>query len=63
MVPGHGHVGDGAALRSRVAADFRYLDHVEQGADLVDPRLLAPDADWQRVDHARQRELAGVRLR
>jgi hydroxyacylglutathione hydrolase len=59
VVPGHGHVGDPAALRSRVAADFRYLDHVEAGAELADQRLLGPDADWLRADHARQRELAG----
>jgi glyoxylase-like metal-dependent hydrolase (beta-lactamase superfamily II) len=63
VVPGHGHVGDAAALRSRIAADFRYLDLVERGADLADPRLLAPDAGWLRADHARQRELAGVRSR
>jgi hydroxyacylglutathione hydrolase len=63
VVPGHGHVGDAAALRSRVAADFRYLDHVELDADLEDERLLAPDAGWLRADHARQRELAGARLR
>ncbi|MCW2930137.1 MAG: hypothetical protein JWM19_1099 [Actinomycetia bacterium] len=63
VVPGHGHVGDAKELRSRIAADFRYLDHVEQGADLSDQRLLAPDAGWQRADHARQRELAGVPLR
>jgi glyoxylase-like metal-dependent hydrolase (beta-lactamase superfamily II) len=63
VVPGHGHVADAAALRSRIAADFRYLDHVERGADLADPRLLAPDAGLLRADHARQRELASVRLR
>jgi hydroxyacylglutathione hydrolase len=63
VVPGHGHVGDAAALGTRVAADFRYLDDVERGADPVDQRLLAPGADWLRADHARQRELAGVRLR
>ncbi len=63
VVPGHGHVGDAAALRARVAADFRYLDHVELGADLADRRLLAPDAGWLRADHARQRELAGARHR
>jgi glyoxylase-like metal-dependent hydrolase (beta-lactamase superfamily II) len=63
VVPGHGHVGDARELRSRIAADFRYLDHVEQGADLSDERLLAPDAGWLRADHARQRELAGIPLR
>jgi glyoxylase-like metal-dependent hydrolase (beta-lactamase superfamily II) len=60
VVPGHGHVGDAPELRARIASDFRYLDRVEQGADLADQRLLAPDAGWLRADHARQRQLAGV---
>jgi hydroxyacylglutathione hydrolase len=60
VVPGHGHVGDAPELRARIAADFRYLDRVEQGADLADQRLLAPDAGWLRADHARQRQLASV---
>jgi hydroxyacylglutathione hydrolase len=60
VVPGHGHVGDASALRARIAADFRYLDRVEQGADPADQRLLAPDAGWLRDDHARQRQLAGA---
>jgi glyoxylase-like metal-dependent hydrolase (beta-lactamase superfamily II) len=60
VVPGHGHVGDAPELRARIAADFRYLDRVEQGADPADQRLLAPDAGWLRADHARQRQLAGL---
>jgi hypothetical protein len=58
VVPGHGHAGDAAVFRARVAADMEYLDRVERGADVADPRLLAPGADWLRADHARQRELA-----
>jgi glyoxylase-like metal-dependent hydrolase (beta-lactamase superfamily II) len=63
VVPGHGHPTDAAGLRSRAAADFRYLDHVERGRDLTDQRLLAPGAQWLREEHARQRELASGRLR
>jgi len=58
IVPGHGHVGDRAQFRARVAADFRYLDLVEAGRDADDPRLGGPDAEWLRAEHARQRELA-----
>jgi glyoxylase-like metal-dependent hydrolase (beta-lactamase superfamily II) len=53
VVPGHGHVGDAATFRSRVAADFAYLDALAAGADVEDPRL-AGAADWLRADHARQ---------
>jgi hydroxyacylglutathione hydrolase len=60
VVPGHGHVGDAATFRSRVAADFAYLDALAAGvdaaaagADVDDPRL-ADGADWLRADHARQ---------
>lgn len=62
VVPGHGHVGDRAQFRARVAADFRYLDLVEAGRDADDPRLGGPDADWLRAEHARQRELARAEL-
>ena len=58
IVPGHGHVGGAADFRARVAADFRYLDVVEGGRDLSDPRLMAPEAGWLRAEHARHRELA-----
>jgi len=58
VVPGHGHVGDRAQFRARVAADFRYLDLVEAGRDADDPRLGGPDAEWLRTEHARQREFA-----
>ncbi len=55
VVPGHGHVGDHAELRRRVAADLGYLDATEAGADVGDPRL---SQEWLRAEHARQRELA-----
>jgi glyoxylase-like metal-dependent hydrolase (beta-lactamase superfamily II) len=60
VVPGHGHVGDGAAFASRVAADFGYLDALEAGRDVADPRLLPADAGWLRAEHARQLEVARV---
>jgi glyoxylase-like metal-dependent hydrolase (beta-lactamase superfamily II) len=55
VVPGHGHVGDHAEFRRRVAADLGYLDATEVGADVADPRLTQ---DWLRADHARHVELA-----
>jgi hydroxyacylglutathione hydrolase len=55
VVPGHGHVGDHAEFRRRVAADLGYLDATEAGADVADPRLTQ---EWLRAEHARHRELA-----
>jgi glyoxylase-like metal-dependent hydrolase (beta-lactamase superfamily II) len=57
VVPGHGHVGDGAAFRSRVSADGAYLDALEAGRDVRDPRLAA-GGDWLRAEHGRQLRLA-----
>jgi hydroxyacylglutathione hydrolase len=53
VVPGHGHVGDHAEFRRRVAADRAYLDATETDADPADPRLAE---DWLRAEHARHRE-------
>jgi glyoxylase-like metal-dependent hydrolase (beta-lactamase superfamily II) len=58
VVPGHGHVGDASAVRTRVAADFAYLDAIESGRDITDPRLLPADAGWLRAEHARHLEAA-----
>jgi hydroxyacylglutathione hydrolase len=59
VVPGHGHVGDAAALRRRVAADFAYLDATETGGDVADERLTTgAGAAWLRAEHDRQRALA-----
>jgi glyoxylase-like metal-dependent hydrolase (beta-lactamase superfamily II) len=60
IIPGHGHVGDRAEFRRRVAADFCYLDAVESGRDPEDPRLAdaSPAADWLRAEYRRHRELA-----
>jgi hydroxyacylglutathione hydrolase len=53
IVPGHGHVGDGAEFRRRVAADLLYLDGLEQGAPSAghDDRI---SNDWLRAEHDRQ---------
>ncbi|PZF81907.1 MBL fold metallo-hydrolase [Jiangella anatolica] len=51
VVPGHGHVGDGAELRRRLAADRRYLDELAAGRGDDDPRLTA---DWLIRDHRAQ---------
>ena len=61
VVPGHGHVGDEADFRQRVAADFRYLDVVEAGGDIppgLDGRLAGPGAGWLEAEHASQLEMA-----
>jgi glyoxylase-like metal-dependent hydrolase (beta-lactamase superfamily II) len=50
VVPGHGHVGDAAEFRRRLAADLAYLDAVAAGTDYRDPRLTE---DWLRTEHAR----------
>jgi hydroxyacylglutathione hydrolase len=59
VVPGHGHAGDAAGFRRRVAADFGYLDATETGRDVADERLAAGSgAAWLRAEHDRQRALA-----
>ncbi len=50
VIPGHGHPGDAAEFRRRLAADLAYLDAVAAGADHPDPRLTE---DWLRAEHAR----------
>jgi hydroxyacylglutathione hydrolase len=57
VVPGHGHTGDAAEFRRRVAADFAYLDAVESGRDCADPRLAV---DWLRAEHDRHVALLRV---
>jgi glyoxylase-like metal-dependent hydrolase (beta-lactamase superfamily II) len=57
LVPGHGHVGDAATLRATAAADHGYLDAIEAGRPVTDPRLLGPNAAWLRAEHEKQRVL------
>ena len=52
VVPGHGHVGGAEEFRRRLAADVGYLDAVQRGGDIADPRLTQ---DWLRTEHARHR--------
>jgi glyoxylase-like metal-dependent hydrolase (beta-lactamase superfamily II) len=51
VVPGHGHVGDAAELRRRLALDAAYLDAVSAGRPYRDPRLTADSPDWMRAMH------------
>jgi len=53
VVPGHGHVGDAAELRRRLAADSGYLDALALRQPFDDPRITA---DWMRDAHARHLE-------
>ncbi len=50
VVPGHGHIGDAAGLRRRLALDAAYLDAVASGKPADDPRL-AGCPDWMRDTH------------
>lgn len=58
VIPGHGHVGDGAEFRRRLDADRRYLDALSRRADPDDPRLAT---QWLAAEHRRQSEyLSGL---
>ena len=48
VVPGHGHVGDAAEFRRRLAADSAYLDALGLGQPFDDPRITR---DWMRDAH------------
>ncbi|SDU64757.1 MBL fold metallo-hydrolase [Jiangella alkaliphila] len=60
VVPGHGHVGDGAELRRRLAADRRYLDELAAGRGDDDPRLTQ---GWLVRDHRAQRAALSKTIR
>ena len=51
VVPGHGHIGDAAELRRRLALDAAYLDAVSAGRPYRDPRLTADSPDWMQAVH------------
>jgi glyoxylase-like metal-dependent hydrolase (beta-lactamase superfamily II) len=51
VVPGHGSVGNRAALQRLLDADRRYLDELEVGGGSDDPRLTE---DWLVRDHQAQ---------
>jgi glyoxylase-like metal-dependent hydrolase (beta-lactamase superfamily II) len=47
VVPGHGSVGDAAALRARIALDRAYVEDLRDGRDSPDPRVGAhAPLDW-----------------
>jgi glyoxylase-like metal-dependent hydrolase (beta-lactamase superfamily II) len=48
VVPGHGHVGDAAEFRRRLAADSGYLDALALLEPFEDPRITE---DWMREAH------------
>jgi glyoxylase-like metal-dependent hydrolase (beta-lactamase superfamily II) len=54
VVPGHGHPGDAAELRRRLALDTAYLDAVSAGQPYHDPRLTADSPKWMQVMHEDQ---------
>jgi hydroxyacylglutathione hydrolase len=54
VVPGHGHVGDADEFRRRLAADVAYLDALELGQPISDPRLTAGGPAWLGVTHEEQ---------
>ncbi len=59
LVPGHGHIGEAAEFRRRVAADSRYLDRLAAGRPFDDPRCNT--AEWIRNWHSNQlRAVAGL---
>jgi hydroxyacylglutathione hydrolase len=50
VVPGHGHIGDAAEFRRRIALDAAYLDAITTGKPSDDPRL-EDGAEWMRATH------------
>lgn len=54
VVPGHGHIGDAAELRRRLALDAAYLDAVSAGQPYDDPRLTPDSPEWMRAMHEEQ---------
>ena len=50
----HGHVGDAAELRRRLALDAAYLDAITSGKPAGDPRLTEDSPEWMRVMHDEQ---------
>lgn len=52
VIPGHGRPAGAAGFARRIAADRAYLDALERGAPVRDPRLTR---DWLRAEHDKQR--------
>ena len=56
VIPGHGHVGDAAEFRRRIAADQAYLDLLALGKPFDDRRITT---DWMRESHAEHMRYSG----
>lgn len=51
VIPGHGGIGDGAEFRHRIELDRAYLENLQRGSELRDPR---PIAGWLIAEHQKQ---------
>lgn len=62
VVPGHGSVGDAAALRERIALDRAYLAALRSGHEPEDPRLDA-SGEWEWVRGVHEGQVAALAAR
>ena len=63
VIPGHGSVGDAAALAARLTADRAYVEAVRDGLEVDDPRIGAdakPGWEWVAWVHESQVDAAGA---
>jgi hydroxyacylglutathione hydrolase len=60
VVPGHGHVGDTAEFRRRLAEDGRYLDALEAGVGALEPGPDVLEAGVGALEHGPDALEAGV---
>ena len=63
VVPGHGSVGDAAALKQRIALDTAYVRALRDGTDAADPRITDPKAGWEWVSFIDEGQIAGLAAR
>ena len=57
VIPGHGSVGDGTALRDRLARDRAYVEALAEGFEPHDARVEAPREGWEFVRSVHERQL------
>lgn len=57
VVPGHGSVGDAAALRDRLAQDRAYVESLRHGREPHDARVESPREGWEFVSAVHDRQL------
>lgn len=63
LVPGHGSVGDAAALRTRLDLDRAYVHALRDGGEVDDPRVGSAQPGWEWVADIHEgqvRSLAGT---